>query len=569
LIVSTGRYDDSRLPDLRAPGLDAADLSAVLGDPGVGGFDVTALLDREEHRLRLAVDEFLGGRDPAETVLVYLSCHGIRTKWGELYFAASDTDLDRVSATALEARWLTDRLNECRAGRQIVILDSCFSGAFIGAKGTGVTSLENWVHDTAADGRGRVVLTASRATEYSFEGSAPSTGEPARSVFSAALIDGLRTGKADEDGDGLVSAFEAHAYTRRRVRDTGGTQTPQILFRGEGTIYLARSPAGMAVEPAPLPESLRSALDNPLPAVRAAAVGTLARWLEGTDAAKVITARTTLEEVAAQDNAHVSGVARGHLDRFGTHPAGAGPDHAAEAPATAPDAAPAPGTGRISRRWRLARPGKNLRRRAVKGLAAFGIVAVAGIIIAVSTMLALSRHDQPLSCRASRQAGLHKVTMPGGTTGGQLVICPVNVRISQRPAPSLSLSGQIIGRLPANQLLAIVSQPDPGSCSPEGSPGSGGYYLLKTLSMATSENNNWALQTGVSYNGSQLIQRHFYFLLGTQSAINSFSQDKANYEAAHDGDSGFYKGKPDITGFKLLGQFTFTPVEPANHYCKT
>jgi uncharacterized caspase-like protein len=48
-----------------------------------------------------------------------------------------------VSATALEARWLTDRLNECRAGRQIVILDSCFSGAFIGAKGTGVTSLEN------------------------------------------------------------------------------------------------------------------------------------------------------------------------------------------------------------------------------------------------------------------------------------------------------------------------------------------------------------------------------------------------------------------------------------------
>jgi hypothetical protein len=568
LIVSTGRYDDSRLPDLRAPGLDAADISAVLGDPGVGGFDVTALLDKEEHRLRLAVDEFLGSRDPAETILVYLSCHGIRTKWGELYFAASDTNLDRVSATALEARWLTDRLNECRAGSQIVILDSCFSGAFIGTKGTGVTSLENWVHDTASDGRGRVVLTASRATEYSFEGSAQSTGEPARSVFSAALIDGLRTGNADEDGDGLVSVFEAHAYTRRRVRDTGGTQTPQILFRGEGTIYLARSPAGMAVEPAPLPESLKSALENPLPAVRAAAVDSLARWLAGADAAKAITARTILEEVAAQDNAHVSGVARGHLDQLGTHPAGAGRDHAADAPATAPTAALAPGTGKISRRWRLARPGKNLRRRAVKWLAAFGIVAVAGIIIAVSIMLALSRHDQPLSCRASRQGGLHKVAMSGSTTGGQLVICPVTVRINQRPAPSLSLSGQIIGRLAANQILAIVSQPDPDSCSPDGHPGSGGYYLLKTLSMATSD-NNWTLQTGVSYPGSQLIQRHFYFLLGTQSSVNSFSQDKANYEVAHDGDSSSYPGKLDITGFKLLGQFTLTPVEPANHYCKT
>jgi hypothetical protein len=565
LIVSTGAYDDSGLPDLRAPAQDAAGLVAVLGDPAIGAFEVTALLDQKEHQLRLAVDEFLGSRDPAETVLVYFSGHGLLTKWGELYFAAADTNRDRVSATALEARWLTDRLNECRARCQIVILDCCFSGAFIGAKGAGVTGLEGLVDDRAEGGRGRVVLTASRAREYSFEDTGPPGTGSTRSVFSAALIDGLRTGQADEDHDGLVSAFEAHAYTRRRVRDIGGTQTPQLLYRGEGNFYLARSPVGMSVEPAALPASIRSALESPLPKVRSGAVDSLAEWLGDPDLAKAMAARRALEKVAAEDIPPVSGVARGHLDRFrepaapGAHP-GVAAGAAAEPGEAERDSALGVASGET--------PRQRFRGRALRWSAALGIVAATVAIAVVSIVVVLSRSGQSPSCPAGDHAGSHKVTMSTGAAGTQLVICPVDVSMNQVAGPSLSLSGRVIGALPAGQFLVVVSQPDSASCALDGSQGTGGYYLLKTLDPAT-DGGNWSLQTGPVYEGAQYIQRHFYFALGPQSAVNSFSQDKEIYGEAHNGDLSSYKGKADMTDFKVLGEFTFTPVQPVNRYCKT
>jgi uncharacterized caspase-like protein len=47
-----------------------------------------------------------------------------------LKFAAADTDKGLLAATAVESSWLVERLEECRARQQILILDCCFSGAF-------------------------------------------------------------------------------------------------------------------------------------------------------------------------------------------------------------------------------------------------------------------------------------------------------------------------------------------------------------------------------------------------------------------------------------------------------
>ena len=91
-----------------------------------GGFEVSELLDKNKNDIEEALDRFLSARQPGETVVVYLSGHGLQTKQGELFFAAANTRIDAIPATALEARWLTDRLDECRARRQVVILDSMF-----------------------------------------------------------------------------------------------------------------------------------------------------------------------------------------------------------------------------------------------------------------------------------------------------------------------------------------------------------------------------------------------------------------------------------------------------------
>ena len=163
-----------------------------------------------------------------------------------LYFAARDTIKDRLAASGVESHWLLDQLEDCRARRQVVILDCCFSGAFArGSKGDTDLGLGERL---LGSGRGRVVLTASRATEYSFE------GEPLQStdgsVFTGAIVDGIRTGAADGDGDGYISVDDAYAYAFERVREAGAQQTPQRwLYGAEGSIVLARNPVARSTGP--------------------------------------------------------------------------------------------------------------------------------------------------------------------------------------------------------------------------------------------------------------------------------------------------------------------------------
>ena len=312
LVVATTRYADPSLRQLRAPGTDAVELAAVLADPAIGGFAVTSVLDRPSQEIRVSIDEFLQGRATEELVVLYVSCHGITDTRRRLHFAASDTFASRIASTGVEAEWVNQRLDECRARRQILILDCCFSGAFArGSKGMTELGLERLTEP----GQGRAVLTASSATEYSFESlgdALPAQTAPGTSsVFTAALLAGLRDGRADQDQDGFVSVDEAYAYAYQQVRASGVPQTPQRhLSGGQGDILLARSPAGRRVVAARLPKSLRVNLENPLPRFRIAAVQELGEWLISEDLGKRATAQRHLQEVADSDIPKVAAEAR-------------------------------------------------------------------------------------------------------------------------------------------------------------------------------------------------------------------------------------------------------------------
>ena len=267
------------------------------------------MIDQTAQQIRLAVEDFLDGRGTGDLLLVYLSCHGLLDARRRLYFAATDTRKDRLGSTGVEAAWVLDQLEHCRARRQVLILDSCFSGAFaLGAKGEADLGLRDRF---LGHGRGRVVLTASAATEYSFEGDPTDTAVPAGSVFTAALVQGLRTGAADTDHDGHVSIDDAYAYVFDQVQAAGAAQTPQRwLYGAEGRILLARSPAGPAIIPASLPESLQAGPDSPRPSIRIGAVTELGEWLASGDPARAATARRHLQEVADADILRVAQAAR-------------------------------------------------------------------------------------------------------------------------------------------------------------------------------------------------------------------------------------------------------------------
>jgi hypothetical protein len=341
LVVAVTSYADPSLRQLRAPAGDAAAFTGLLADPEIGGFTVTSVNDGTAQQMRLAVEEFLSDRRPDDLLLVYLSCHGLVDLRRRLYFAAADTLKNRLAATGVEAHWLLGQLEDCRARQQVVILDCCFSGAFAhGAKGeTDLALGERFL----GHGRGRVVLTASRGTEYSFEGEPmPGSAMPG-SVFTRALVAGIRSGAADADNDGLISVDDAYSFAFDEVRAGDAQQTPQRwLYGAEGTILLARSPAGVRVTPAPLPDGVRTGLDSPHPAIRLGAVSVLGEWLADDDPARVVAARNALRQVVDSDVPQVAAAAQSLLD---------GAPVAAEP--TADAAAPRPGSaggGRVRRR---------------------------------------------------------------------------------------------------------------------------------------------------------------------------------------------------------------------------
>jgi WD40 repeat protein len=312
LVIATSRYDDPAFQRLRSPVRDAADFADVLADPDIGDFEVTTLVDPTDSRIRREIAAFLHVRKADETLLIYLSCHGIQDPRGRLYFAATDTIKDSP-LSAVKSADVIEALDECKAGRQILIVDCCFSGSF-GDKAGSPQSEPN-LEQHLPPRRGREVLTASRRFEYSFEGK-PLEGVITGSVFTTGLVEGLRTGAADNDGDGYITVREAYEYAFEYVGREGSPQTPQhFLSSGEGKgIVFARSAAGRAIYPARLPENWIVALDDGAPELRIGAVNAIADWLSDPDPARVIAAKRKLRHIAANDIRRVADVATRHLE---------------------------------------------------------------------------------------------------------------------------------------------------------------------------------------------------------------------------------------------------------------
>lgn len=243
LLVATDGYQDPGLNQLRAPARGASELAALLGDEAIGRFDyVRELLNRPKDEIESEIEEVLSDRSPEDLVLLYFSCHGIRNDADRLFFATLGTKLSRPHTTAVSAASLHNLLDECEARTKIVLLDCCYSGLF--HRGSSPMSAGTVDVEKALVGRGTFVITASTALEYAYEGD-QLTIENARpaSRFTAALIEGLSTGLADINRDGVITPDELYAYVHQTVvNQSGPEQTPTKSGQCEGDVPLAYAP---------------------------------------------------------------------------------------------------------------------------------------------------------------------------------------------------------------------------------------------------------------------------------------------------------------------------------------
>ncbi len=323
LIVGNSQYEDAGLAGLRAADVDARELADVLRAPEIGQFDeVLELSDRGLAVIRRSIAQFFGQGKRDDLLVFYFSGHGVKDENGHLYLAVRDTELKLLAGTGIEAAFITAQMDRSYSKRQVLILDCCHSGAFAHGAKAGLTSSVGIGPAFEGTGYGHVVLTATDATQYAWEGDKV-IGESDKSVFTHYIVQGLKTGHADRDGDGLITIDELYEYVFEHVVRETPKQTPgKWSYRQQGDIVLARN-AIPRVRPAALPLEVQSLLESPIARLRAEAIPELADLLKSRHAGLELAARKALEELCGDDSRKVSSAAEEILAAHASQSSGA------------------------------------------------------------------------------------------------------------------------------------------------------------------------------------------------------------------------------------------------------
>jgi hypothetical protein len=243
LLIGVSEYEPGLNP-LPAAVRDVEALRSVLLNPAIGGFaesDVVLLKNPDRQTMEEAIETLFMGRSKDDLLLLFFSGHGIKDDAGQLFLVTRGTRKthqgDLIRSTAVQSNFIQDNMSRSRSKRQVVILDSCFSGAFaegLSAKDDGTIDVRSQL-----GGEGRAVLTSSSSTQYSFEYKGSEL-----SLYTRFLIEGIETGAADIDEDEVVSIDELHEYVSRKVKEIRPELKPEIFAIREGfKIRLTKVPA--------------------------------------------------------------------------------------------------------------------------------------------------------------------------------------------------------------------------------------------------------------------------------------------------------------------------------------
>ncbi|MDF5739561.1 MULTISPECIES: caspase, EACC1-associated type [unclassified Nostoc] len=233
LLIGVSVYEPGLNP-LPSAVRDVEAVYEVLLHPEIGEFaasDILRLENPERQAVEMAIEMLFSNRHKDDLLLLYFSGHGIKDDRGRLYLATRNTSKtpqgELIRSTSVSANFIHDRMIESRSRRQVVILDSCFSGAFaegMSAKDDGTIDIRQQL-----GGEGRAVLTSSTSTQYSFE----EEGQDL-SIYTRFLIEGIKSGEADRDQDEFISVDELHEYASQKVQKLQPAMKPEIYAIREG-----------------------------------------------------------------------------------------------------------------------------------------------------------------------------------------------------------------------------------------------------------------------------------------------------------------------------------------------
>lgn len=225
LFIGIGRYSSPRINWLRFAKLDARATHALFTD--VFG-DGAKLLTDEDGTKGAIEKEFraLFQVNEDDVVVIFFSGHGSETHELVTY----DANRSDLATTAIPLDTLTDWFKQIPARRLICILDCCFSGG-AGAKALkadltpkDLSSTDDLLHQLS--GEGRLILTASLATEKAYEHPKIRHG-----LLTYFLLEALQ-GAPEVVQAGKITVYRLLDYITQRVKDQaaqfGKTQHPTL-----------------------------------------------------------------------------------------------------------------------------------------------------------------------------------------------------------------------------------------------------------------------------------------------------------------------------------------------------
>jgi len=235
ILIGSSKYpDEPGLTELRCPENDVDAMREVLHSPDFGDFTETVVFkNRPNHEILEKIETVLADAGRDDLVLIYFSGHG-KTSIGPLCLATSNTKIKALGSTSIPVGTIKTFFDSSDIRKKILVLDCCFSGS------AGKIFTKGGVDDQLrliSKGEGTFIMTASATFQAAFE----KEGDQ-YSLFTKHLVEGIRTGEADKDEDGLVDMQELYEYVHEKVQGEEGAQEPMKWdLHVKGKLIVSRS----------------------------------------------------------------------------------------------------------------------------------------------------------------------------------------------------------------------------------------------------------------------------------------------------------------------------------------
>jgi WD40 repeat protein len=244
LAVGIDQYTGKDVPKLANAASDAKGVAAVMAADDkrdvYAKLDPIVLTDADATLANIdkAFAALAARTRPDDLVFVFLAGHGVALG-GKYYYIPVDLPDTReasIKKFALTYDDLALRLSKFPTTRAMVVLDTCYSGAFAVGDSIAQDSRDKTVGNQIGHETGRFILAGSSSQQEALD------GIDGHGVFTEVLLKGL-SGAADEQDfgnrDGIVSIYELGQYTKVQVPilskqvAKGYDQKPNWYFIGD------------------------------------------------------------------------------------------------------------------------------------------------------------------------------------------------------------------------------------------------------------------------------------------------------------------------------------------------